>query len=101
MDRLVNCNDILKYIDRLKNSGLGKNKTLEYLTTYIYKLTTVRTFNRGVIGRKLYSDKTLNNMKKSELIELLHIADNNYDSLMWFYNNAVNVNMDKYKENDE
>lgn len=95
LEKLVNCNEIIKYIDRLRNSGLGKNKTLEYLTKYITKLTTRHTYNRGVLGRKLYSDKTLNNMRKSELIELLHVAEHNYDSLMWFYNNAVNVNIDK------
>lgn len=31
-------------------------------------------FADGVIGKKLPSDKTLNNMKKSELIKLLHMA---------------------------
>lgn len=52
-------------------------------------------FTRGVIGKKLPVDTTLNNMKKSELIELLHIAQYNYDTLMQFYTNAVNANMDK------
>lgn len=50
-------------------------------------------FSKGVIGKELPSDSTLNNMKKSELIKLLHIAQNNYETLMYFYNNAVNVNM--------
>lgn len=39
-------------------------------------------------------------MKKSELIELLHIAQHNYDTLSWFYSNAVNVNMEKLKAMD-
>ena len=55
-------------------------------------------FANGVIGKKLPSDKTLNNMRKSELIKLLHIAQNNYDSLKWFYNNAVQVNMEELKD---
>lgn len=55
--------------------------------------------SKGVIGRVLPSDNTLSNMKKSELIKLLHIAEHNYEALLWFYNNAVNVNMEKLKEN--
>lgn len=51
-------------------------------------------FRQGVIGKKLPSDTTLNNMKKSELIKLLHTAQHNYETLMWFYNNAIKVNMD-------
>jgi hypothetical protein len=50
-------------------------------------------FTMGVIGKKLPSDTTLNNMKKEELIHLLHIAQHNYETLYWFYNNAVNANM--------
>lgn len=46
-------------------------------------------FTKGVIGKCLPSDSTLNNMKKSELIKLLHIAQKNYDTLMQFYSNAV------------
>lgn len=35
-------------------------------------------FDKGVIGKKLPSDSTLNQMKKSELIELLHLAESNH-----------------------
>lgn len=31
-------------------------------------------FSESVIGKKLPSDTTLNNMKKSELIKMLHLA---------------------------
>ena len=58
-------------------------------------VTEFNGFSKGVIGKKLPSDTTLNNMKKADLIELLHLAQHNYESLMWFYNNAVNVNMQK------
>ena len=50
-------------------------------------------FRKGVIGKDLPKDSTLNNMKKSELIELLHTAQHNYETLMFFYSNAVNANM--------
>ena len=41
-------------------------------------VTEFNGFDKGVIGKKLPSDTTLNNMKKSELIELLHIAEHNH-----------------------
>ena len=37
--KFVERNDILGYIDRLYHSGLGKQKSLEYLTEYIGHLT--------------------------------------------------------------
>ena len=40
MSRLVNVDEILRYLNRLSNSGLGKQKTLEYLTKYINKQST-------------------------------------------------------------
>lgn len=52
-------------------------------------------FTKGIVGNKLPADTTLNNMKRSELIELLHIAQNNYDALMQTYTNAVNVNIEE------
>ena len=57
-------------------------------------------FRHGVIGtNKMPSDTTLNNMKKADLIKLLHTAQHNYESLMWFYNNAVKVNMSQLNNN--
>lgn len=47
-------------------------------------------FLKGVVGKnKLPSDSTMSNMRKKELIKLLHIAQHNYESLLWAYNNAV------------
>ena len=48
-------------------------------------------FNNGVIGKPLPADSTLNNMKKYELIELLHIAERNHKVLADAYVNAVNT----------
>ena len=57
-------------------------------------------FKHGVIGTdKMPSDTTLNNMKKADLIKLLHTAQHNYETLMWFYNNAVNANMAQLNNN--
>lgn len=46
-------------------------------------------FDKGVIGKKLPSDSTLNNMKKADLIKLLHTAEHNHTVLAQFYKNAV------------
>lgn len=54
-------------------------------------------FTRGVIGKKLPADSTLRNMKKEELIQLLRLAQHNYEALLSTYNNAVSVNMEKLK----
>ena len=40
MSRLIYADELLSYIDRVKNSELGKQKTLEYLTKYINKQST-------------------------------------------------------------
>lgn len=52
-------------------------------------VTDFNGFDKGVIGKKLPSDSTLNNMKKSELIKLLHTAERNHSVLAQFYKNAV------------
>lgn len=57
-------------------------------------------FKHGVIGTdKMPADATLNNMKKADLIKLLHTAQHNYESLMWFYTNAVKANMSQLHSN--
>ena len=57
-------------------------------------------FKHGVIGTdKMPADTTLNNMKKADLIKLLHTAQHNYETLMYFYNNAVKVNMSQLNNN--
>ena len=57
-------------------------------------------FKYGVIGTdKMPADTTLNNMKKVDLIKLLHTAQHNYETLMFFYNNAVKVNMSQLNNN--
>lgn len=48
----------------------------------------------NMIGKKFPSDTALKNMKKSELIDYLKVAQSNYTTLQQFYNNAVNVNLD-------
>lgn len=48
-------------------------------------------FDKGVIGKKLPSDTTLNNMRKADLIELLHYAEHNHRVLAEVYKIAVDT----------
>lgn len=49
-------------------------------------------FDKGVIGKPLSADSTLRNMKKQELIELLHIAEHNHSVLADAYACATDDN---------
>ena len=40
MSKWIDADEILRYLNRLSNSGLGKQKTLEYLIKYINKQST-------------------------------------------------------------
>ncbi len=44
---------------------------------------------RGCLGRKMYSDSTLKSFKKEELIDLLYLAENNYQFLEDTYEHSV------------
>ena len=48
-------------------------------------------FDKGVIGKKLPSDITLNNMRKADLIELLHLAESNHRVLAETYKIAIDT----------
>lgn len=57
-------------------------------------------FSKGVIGRDMYSDNTLRHMTKSELIELLKIAQHNYEAVLESYGNSVAYSEKLLKERD-
>lgn len=42
-----------------------------------------------VYGRKKYSKSTLKSMSKTDLIELLHVAQHNYEALLETYGNMT------------
>lgn len=48
-------------------------------------------FDKGVIGKKLPADTTLHCMRKSELIDLLHLAESNHRVLAEAYKIAVDT----------
>ena len=46
--KLIYADELLSYIDRVKNSGLGKQKTIEYITKYISNMPTAYDFDKVV-----------------------------------------------------
>ena len=46
--RLIDVDELLSYIARVKNSGLGKQKTIEYITKYISNMPTAYDFDKVV-----------------------------------------------------
>ena len=62
MSRLIDADELLSYIDRVKNSGLGKQKTIEYITKYISNMPTAYDI-----------DKVVSELEdRSELIHIKH-----------------------------
>ena len=45
--------------------------------------------NRGCLGKKMYSDSTLKSFTKEELIKLLFLAEENYQTLSETYETSV------------
>lgn len=60
------------------------------------KLTTVS--HLGILHIKKYSDYTLMNMRKDELIRYIRMVESNYESLNIQYENAVNANLEKFAD---
>ena len=52
-------------------------------------ITDWNGFDKGVIGRKLPADTTLFNMRKKDLIDMLHTAEHNHRVLVEAYRIAV------------
>lgn len=46
MDDLIRRTDAIAYIDRIVNSGLGKNKSLDYIRKYISALPSAEAVSR-------------------------------------------------------
>ena len=49
--KLIDADELLSYIDRVKNCGLGKKKTIEYITKYIINMKTA--FNVDKVARQI------------------------------------------------
>lgn len=45
--------------------------------------------DNGVLGKPVPADSTLKNMRKEKLIDMLHMAQNNYEVLRMMYKTAI------------
>ena len=75
MSRLIYADELLSYIDRVKNSGLGKQKTIEYITKYISNMPTAFDV-----------DKVM-----SELEESYFITESTFDDDGWCNDDSEEV----------
>lgn len=55
-------------------------------------------FNQFPMHKKPYADNTLRCMPRKELIAYIRDIEHNYETLYWFYQNAVNANLEKFKD---
>jgi hypothetical protein len=60
------------------------------------KLTTVSPL--GIVHIKKYSDYTLMNMRKDELVRYIRMIESNYEGLNIQYENAVSANFEKFAD---
>lgn len=62
--RLIDADELLSYVDRVNNCGLGKKKSIEYITKYISNMTTAYNVDEIVKElekrRKEYEDMANN-----------------------------------------
>ena len=54
--------------------------------------------NQFPMHKNPYADNTLRCMPRKELIEYIRDIEHNYETLYWFYQNAVNANLEKFKD---
>lgn len=57
--RLVDADELLSYVDRVKNCGLGKKKTIEYITKYINNMPTAFDVDKVVVKLEALSKMNL------------------------------------------
>ena len=55
-------------------------------------------FNQFPMHKKPYADNTLRCMPRKDLIAYIRDIEHNYETLYWFYQNAVNANLEKFKD---
>ena len=85
--RLIDVDELLSYIDRVKNSGLGKQKTIEYITKYISNMPTA--FDVDKVVEQLKAQLQMN-LKKG-LIEVLPDEARPYLKAVESYDKAIEI----------
>lgn len=88
--RLIDADKLLSYIDRVKNSGLGKQKTIEYITKYISNMPTAFDVDKVVVQLEAQSEMNL----KKGLIEVLPDEARPYLKAVESFDKAIKIVME-------
>ena len=87
MSRLIYADELLSYIDRVKNSGLGKQKTIEYITKYISNMPTAFDVDKVAVQLEAQSEMNL----KKGLIEVLPDEARPYLKAVESFDKAIEI----------
>ena len=87
MSRLIDGDELLSYIDRVKNSGLGKQKIIEYITKYISSMPTAFDVDKVVVQLEAQSKMNL----KKGLIEVLPDEARPYLKAVESFDKAIEI----------
>ena len=90
MSRLIYADELLSYIDRVKNSGLGKQKTIEYITKYISNMPTAFDVDKVAVQLEAQSEMNL----KKGLIEVLPDEARPYLKAVESFDKAIKIVME-------
>ena len=90
MSRLIDGDELLSYVDRVKNSGLGKQKTIEYITKYISNMPTAFDVDKVVVQLEAQSEMNL----KKGLIEVLPDEARPYLKAVESFDKAIKIVME-------
>ena len=85
--RLIDVDELLSYIDRVKNSGLGKQKTIEYITKYISNMPTAFDVDKVVVQLEIQSKMNL----KKGLYEVLPDEARPYLKAVESFDKAIKI----------
>ena len=88
--RLIDADKLLSYVDRVKNCGLGKKKTIEYITKYINNMLTEFDVDKVVSELEAQSEMNL----KKGLIEVLPDEARPYLKAVESFDKAIKIVME-------
>lgn len=73
--RLINADELLSYIDRVNNCGLGKKKSIEYITKYISNMTTAFDVDKDVVQLEALDNAEVDYYSSNDVIDREDVID--------------------------
>lgn len=73
--RLIDADELLSYVDRVKNCGLGKKKSIEYITKYISNMTTAFDVDKDVVQLEALDNAEVDYYSSNDVIDRIDAID--------------------------